>query len=98
VRRVNVEMSGTVTVSVYGDFSDTPNFIQEVSTTLDVDPFWEGGPWEGGPWERINDTDLKRVRPESRARYHALKFSNEKLDESFKIYAAEMAVRGGKEH
>lgn len=41
---------------------------------------------------------LQRARPETRARYHALRFSNSQLNKSFSIYAVEMAIRGGKEH
>ena len=41
---------------------------------------------------------LSRHRPESRGRYHAIKFSNTTLNKTFKLAASEVAFRGGKEH
>lgn len=98
IRRVNVEMSGAVKVGVYGDFKTNPNHEEVLSTPEDSDPLWDGGTWDGGLWDPVVTVDLERSRPESWARYHAVKFSNEELNKTFTIYSAELAIRGGKEH
>lgn len=100
VRRVNVEFIGTVTVQVYTDFAtDIPLFTQQVVSDSPVDPLWSGGTWAGGSWNSPTKASLKRVRPEVRARYFAFKFGNAQPDGStFKIFDAEAAFRGGKEH
>lgn len=98
IRRVNVEMSGQVTVEVYGDFRTEPDHSAELSTADDTDPLWDGGVWDGGVWDPVGTVALERSNPESWARYHAVKFMNEELNKTFTIYAAELAVRGGKAH
>lgn len=99
VRRVNIEFVGEVTIDVYVDFAvDIPSFTQTVVSVMAEDQLWDGGTWDGGPWNAPQKSTLGRVRPETRARYHAFKFSNEQLDSTFKIFDAEVAFRGGKEH
>jgi hypothetical protein len=97
IRRLNVEMSGRCYVDVFRDFYDTPNFVKELSQQAVLDPFWEVGPWDGAPWDTATRAALNRVRPESRGRYHAVQFRNAFLNATFTIYAAEFAIRGGKE-
>lgn len=98
IRRVNVELQGRVTVSMYKDFKTVPTFIQQLISTDDPDPNWDSGTWDSGPWDPLDGIELKRARPESHGRYHAIRFSNSDLDKTFTIYAAEFALRGGKEH
>ena len=98
IRRLNVQMSGDLSVDVFSDFNPAP----DNSATLSVDPtsdtLWDGGVWDGGTWDPASSVAFKRSRPESRGRYHSIKFRNAVLDKTFTIYAAEAAIRGGKEH
>jgi hypothetical protein len=90
-------MSGRCYVDVFRDFYDTPNFLQEL-TQRPLDPYWETGPWEPGAWDTATRAALNRIRPESRGRYHAMQFRNaDFLNTTFTVYAAEFAIRGGKE-
>jgi hypothetical protein len=98
IRRVNVEMSGRLVIDVFSDFSSSSSFSQLLTTPEDTDVEWGGGVWDGGTWDPITSVQLKRVRPETRARYHSVRFSNSELDKTFTVYAAELAIRGGKEH
>lgn len=100
-RRLNVELTGQVNIDVYEDFAAIPSFSGSVQSDADTsgDTVWDGGgTWDGGIWDPVNNTTLKRLRPETRGRYHALRFWNNTLDKSFTIFAAEAAIRGGKEH
>lgn len=97
IRRFNVEMSGQCIVDIFRDFSGEPNFTHALISASDADPLWGGGVWGGGTWGALVGTNLNRVRPESRARYHAVQFRNSVLDRTFTVYAAEFAIRGGKE-
>jgi hypothetical protein len=97
IRRINVEMSGRCYVDVFRDFYDTPVFLHAALTQTVVDPYWEGGPWEGGVWDTVIRAALNRIRPETRGRYHAIQFRNADLNTTFTVYAAEFAIRGGKE-
>lgn len=98
VRRVQAELSGQCVVSTYRDFSPAADFNGSMVAPVDSDPLWDGGLWDGGVWDPIVSVALKRVRPESRGRYHSIRFANSVLDKTFTIYAAEMSIRGGKEH
>lgn len=98
VRRVNVELSGRVVASVFVDFSPGSKYSQLLETSADADPLWDGGQWDGGQWDAVETVQLKRMRPESRGRYHAVEFRNEVKDKSFKVLRAELVIRGGKEH
>lgn len=98
IRRVNLQMSGEVDVSVYRDYNEVAVHVQRLSTAADADPLWNGGIWDGGTWDPASGVALKTSRPDSRGRYHALRFGNSTKDTTFTIYAAELAIRGGKEH
>jgi hypothetical protein len=99
VRRLNVEMVGNLIVDV---FLDLDAGVVKYSKALDANPgsdaVWDGGTWDGGVWDAQAGTQLRRARPETRGRYHAYKFRNSQLNKTFTIYAAEAAIRGGKEH
>lgn len=97
VRRVNVELSGQCQVSVFTDFGGSA-FTASIMTPGDPDPWWDGGQWDGGQWDTLNEVGLARVRPETRARYHAVEFRNSTMNTTFKILRAELVIRGGKEH
>lgn len=99
VRRVNVELSGSCTVSVFTDFQEGASYTALLlSTGDDPDPLWDGGTWDSGIWDSVAAVQLKRIRPETRGRYHCVEFRNIELDTSFKILRAELVIRGGKEH
>jgi len=100
VRRLNVEMAGNLVVDVFLDLNaNSAIFSQAMDISQDSDILWDGGgTWDGGVWTPSSAVKLLRVRPESRGRYHAFKFRNSQLNKSFTIYAAEAALRGGKEH
>jgi hypothetical protein len=98
VRRLNVMLAGSCVAELYEDFSTAPEFTHVVTNTTDADPLWDGGVWDGGVWNPENPVNLKRTRPESRGRYHAVKLKNSILNNSFTVYAIEFAIRGGKEH
>lgn len=101
IRRVNVEMSGQCYLDVYRDFSLASSFNAPLVAPTDPDSFWDGSTWEtaGGLWEPASVVvALKRARPETRARYHSLRFSNSVLDKTFSVFSSELVLRGGKEH
>jgi hypothetical protein len=98
IRRLNVEMSGQCVLDVFQDFSNSSKFSQQLTAPVDPDPLWDGGVWDGGVWDPVTAVALLRARPETRGRYHSVRFSNNVLDKSFTIYAVELALRGGKEH
>jgi hypothetical protein len=98
LRRVNVEMSGNCVVSVFTDFSPGAVFSEPVATTADPDGLWDGGTWDDGTWDTLSNVELRRIRPETRGRYHCVEFKNLTLDQSFKILRGELVIRGGKEH
>jgi len=96
---LNVECSGDFIVHVYKDLNTlSPAFSRSITSTTDDDPLWDGGIWDGGVWDSAFGTSLRRLRPETRGRYHAVKFTNDQPGKTFTIYATEFALRGGKEH
>jgi|SRR5262245_29429437 len=98
LRRVNIEMTGEIILDVYADFRGGPDFSAKLIAPVDTDPLWDGAHWDGGTWDPIDGATLMRARPETWARYHCVKFSNNVLDKTFTIYTTELAVRGGKAH
>lgn len=98
IRRVNVEMSGQMTFELYQDFATGIRFSKFMIVPIPADSPWDGGTWDGGIWDATTAVALVRARPEKRGRYHSLRFQNSVLDKTFSIYAAEIALRGGKEH
>lgn len=94
IRRLNIELSGDVTVSVYKDFNVSPDFTALVTS----DSTWDGGTWDGGQWDTAGQYRFARVRPESRGRFHQIRFDSVPTGTPFLINVAELAVRGGKEH
>lgn len=102
IRRLNVELSGSVFAYLRTDFNTDINkwsglFESQVSPP--VDPLWDGGVWDGGVWdEKVEQlANFDRARPESRGRYHSIKLENSS-EGSFTIYSLEFVIRGGKEH
>lgn len=83
MRRLNVELSGDATVDVFVDFEEAPRF----SSVL---PLAAGG--EGTQYRFV------RVRPETRGRFHSVRFKSNLAGQPFFINGAEAVVRGGKEH
>lgn len=100
IRRVDVEFSGELTIDVYSDFNlNSPRFSSRlVPLSVESDSLWDGGPWDGGSWDSVGGSSFGRVRPETRARYHAIGFRNNVLDRGFQVYSGEIVYRGGKEH
>jgi hypothetical protein len=103
VRRVNIEFSGSMIADVYKEFEmEVPIFSRRVDPlNPQLDPLWEGGEWEGGEWGSGPVVSLGRIRPESRARYHAIGFrgvDEEASKPGVSVFAAEVVYRGGKEH
>lgn len=98
LRRINVLISGDAVVEVYDDFSVGASFTAALVSPALTDPLWDGGTWDGGVWTAASDASLKKVRPETRARYHSIRFINTQLNKSFKIFQTELVFRGGKEH
>lgn len=102
IRRFNVELSGDAIVDVFKDFNVSPDF----SATLpdagsSTDNIWDNNPhtWdEPGLWDPGNQYRFVRVRPESRGRFHQVQFRTLPGGQPFQINAAELVVRGGKEH
>lgn len=99
IRRLNVELSGDAIVDVFKDFNTQPDF----SATLpsggdDSDTLWDGGVWDGGRWDPISTYRFVRVRPESRGRFHSIRFRSLPGGVPFLINVAELSIRGGKEH
>lgn len=98
IRRVNVEFAGKLIVETYKDFEAVPDHTGSVNAPADLDPFWDGGSWSGGTWDPMASVLLGTTRPESRGRYHSVRFFNADNANPFTIYAGELAFRGGKEH
>jgi hypothetical protein len=97
IRRLNIELTGDVTVNVYKEFNTVPDF----TATLNSDSVWDGGVWSDGVglWDAGSvQYRFTRVRPESRGRFHQIQFQTVSPGAPFQINAAELAVRGGKEH
>lgn len=103
LRRLNIELSGSATIEVYGDFRKNPDFRKDVpATPAGWDPgainsLWDDGQvWDdGNPW---NDQAYRfaRLRPESRARFHQINIISGLIP--YKVNVVELAIRGGKEH
>jgi hypothetical protein len=103
VRRLNVELQGDAIVDVFKDFSTTPDFSATLPSAAVAggDFIWDNGShiWDdGGIWDPPNSYRFARVRPESRGRFHAIRFRNSPGGLPFLINVAELAIRGGKEH
>jgi hypothetical protein len=101
VRRLNVELSGDAVVDVFKDFSMSPDFsatLPNPGTAPGTDIQWDGGQWDGGVWDPGQVYRFSRVRPESRGRFHSVRFRTLPGGLPFLINVAELAVRGGKEH
>lgn len=99
VRRINIEGSGQVTVELFTDFNLTPRFTGSINFDPGASPgVWDEGLWDVALWDSGTQAQLKRLRPETRGRYHAIRLSNSTLNTSFKVFAMELAIRGGKEH
>lgn len=100
IRRVNVELEGRCVVEVYKDFNaSVPRFAKILESSTDPKSEWDDGEvWDDGkPWDPIGGTELRRVRPESRGRYHAIRITNNVLETTWEIDTIELAYRGGKE-
>lgn len=77
IRRINVLHKGDIKVELFRNFdNDAPAWSKVMTVPGDPDPDWDGGVWDGGTWDPVHETMLSRGRPEKRAQYHALKFSN----------------------
>lgn len=98
LRRLNLEMSGQLVIDVMTNLESAIKFSAFLNTGIQVDPLWDGSTWDGGVWTEVGLTKLMRARPETRGRYHAVKFRNDQLNQTFVIQAAELVFRGGKEH
>jgi hypothetical protein len=103
IRRVNVELSGDAVVDIFEDFEQAPAFSAALPNppTPGGDPInWDAGIWDsaGQVWDPYPVYRFTRVRPESRARFHAIRFRTMPGGQPFLINVAEFAVRGGKEH
>lgn len=98
LRRLNVLMEGQVTAQVLKDFDPSLVYSRFLEVPVGVDALWDGGVWDGGVWNSATFAGLRKSRPETRARYHSVKFEDNVLDKSFTVYSVEMMVRGGKEH
>jgi hypothetical protein len=103
IRRVNVELFGDVVVDIFGDFKPAPDFSAALPNpgSSVADPIqWDGGVWDlpGGTWDPDKAYRFARLRPESRARFHSIRFRTLPGGLPFLINVAEFAVRGGKEH
>lgn len=100
LRRINMEISGDVTLDLFQDLhSDNPVWSRRFSDVIDPDPLWDGGPWDGGTWDPTSfGARFVRGRPDKRGRYHALKYRNNELNKTWTIFTTEVALRGGKEH
>lgn len=102
IRRVNITYSGQCIVDVYKEFeSEVPIFSRNVEPPGSTDTKWEGGEWDGGEWNALPPAILGRVRPESRARYHAIGIRGRDTAEEkpgIAMFSAELVYRGGKEH
>jgi hypothetical protein len=97
LRRVNLQMDGTAEVAIYKDFEEVPSFVASLTTPGGLDAGWDGGTWDGGLWESAGSAGFMRTRPETLARYHAIRVSNEDLTRPMDVFAIEWRVRGAKE-
>ena len=99
IRRVNVSYEGHVLVRTYIDLNMvSAEFSEGLVRPAREDPYWEGGTWVGGKWGAPPTIGMDTVRPEQHARYHSVRFSNNRMDVIMKVFAAELVYRGGKEH
>ena len=103
IRRVNVELSGDAVVDIFEDFAQAPRFSAALPNppVSTGDPInWDAGHWDtsGGIWDPGTVYRFARLRPESRARFHSIRFRTLPGGQPFLINVAEFAVRGGKEH
>lgn len=101
LRRFNCHVEGAVTAEIYGDLdSDSALDAKRLEPEVDQPLEWDdGAQWDDGlPWNPQTEDLFQRVRPETRSRYHAVRFLNTELDKTWTISMAEFAFRGGKEH
>lgn len=99
IRRLNVELQGDAIVDVFKDFNTSPDFSATLPDPVaSTDIFWDGGTWDGGIWDPPSTYRFARVRPESRGRFHSVRFRSVPGGIPFLINVAELAIRGGKEH
>lgn len=91
VRRLNVELSGDAFVDVFRDFEENPAFSKALPKEGERGEFDE--PVAEGLAYRFT-----RVRPETRGRFHQIQFRTDSEGKPFQINAAELVIRGGKEH
>lgn len=101
IRRFNIELSGDAIVDVFKDFNVSPDFSATVpSASGGGSIIWDDGLlWDDGlPWDPPGSYRFVRVRPESRGRFHQVQFRSLPGGLPFQINAAELVVRGGKEH
>lgn len=83
LRRLNTELAGDAVVDVFVDFEEAPRFSQGI-------PLAVGG--EGTQYR------FSRLRPETHGRFHSVRFRTNTGGKPFLINAAELVLRGGKEH
>lgn len=95
LRRLNAQISGDAQIDIYVDFNTvTPVFTGQMLSNAT----WDGGIWnDGAPWDVVG-YGFRRLRPETRGRYHAIKVSNVAGGIPFSVANMELALRGGKEH
>jgi hypothetical protein len=102
IRRVNVELSGDAIVDIFRDFMSSPDFSATLpNPSVSTDTIWNspGRVWnDGGIWGPAQAYRFARLRPESRGRFHSVRFRSLPGGQPFLINVAEFAVRGGKEH
>ena len=102
IRRCNVELQGDAIVDIFKDFNVVPDFSATLPNPLtSSDTIWDNPPhtWdEPGTWDPAGTYRFARVRPESRGRFHSVRFRSLPGGQPFLINVAEFAVRGGKEH
>lgn len=102
IRRLNVELSGDVIVDVLKDFNVSPDFSATMTNpSTGGDEIWDNDPhtWdELGQWDASATYRFARLRPESRGRFHAIRFRTLPGGDPFFINVAELVIRGGKEH
>lgn len=98
LRRINVLMEGQATIKVFKDFQETSSYADILEAGTASDPLWDGGTWDGGLWNEATGADLLHTRPESRARYHAVRLENSDATAPMTVFAVELMARGGKEH
>lgn len=102
IRRLNVELSGDAIVDVFKDFAVAPDFSATLpDPATSTDNTWDNAPhtWdEPGQWDAPSTYRFARLRPESRGRFHSVRFRSLPGGVPFLINVAELAIRGGKEH